>query len=586
MIIKWNFNSNTNETLLVEKSDLWVNLTNINIHILNYAGDRNDEVFKAKNSFDFVITSERTGFTHLYMYRYEPSSSNQKTHSGQESARLIRPLSSGTNWMVEDIIGVDYRNDLIYFSGTFDSVLERHVYSLPMDRKVAVDEQAMLQPVRITQGPGIHNVIMDPSCRYFADSSSDLSYSNRIYVYKLSIDDSNPERKHKSPFPSSHLVLKLQESSSCHSINDPTIANKSMTECNSNGLRSNNRLLKFGLGRAHRVESNDSTATNPPPRLFTLPSSTDSNITLHAALYCPNPKTHGTGPYPLVVSVYGGPHVQRVQRSYTLLCNDMRAQRLRQLGFAVLKCDNRGSSRRGLQFESAIQNKLGFTEVQDQVAAVQAVVDMGIADPTRVGIYGWSYGGYMSALSLCCAPEVFKVAVAGAPVIHWEGYDTHYTERYMDTPSSNKIGYKESSVLKHVPKIRMNQQLMLVHGMIDENVHYRHTALLIEELKRQGKHYDLLLFPDARHSPRKLRDRVYMEQRICDYFVKHLKLANGVLHEKRNSNKNKDSSIRVNTATGIGIERGNGKLYEDSGNKALSDSIPFISPVRHMTGRL
>ena len=198
----------------------------------------------------------------------------------------------------------------------------------------------------------------------------------------------------------------------------------------------------------------------------------------------------------------------------------MRAQRLRSLGFAVVKCDNRGSSRRGLSFESCIHRCLGRLEVLDQITAVRHLVLKGVADSSRVGIYGWSYGGYLAAMCLFRAPDVFHAAVAGAPVTSWDGYDTHYTERYMGIPQTNLVGYDESALFKHVEN--MNGHLMIVHGLIDENVHFRHTARLINRLIAAGKTYDLLMFPDERHSPRRLRDRIYMEQRISDFFMKHL----------------------------------------------------------------
>ena len=123
-------------------------------------------------------------------------------------------------------------------------------------------------------------------------------------------------------------------------------------------------------------------------------------------------------------------------------------------------------------------------------------------------------------MCLVRAPDVFHVAVAGAPVTSWDGYDTHYTERYMGLPSVNESGYNESAVFDHVPNMR--GRLMIVHGLIDENVHFRHTARLINRLIAAGKDYELLIFPDERHSPRRLRDRVYMEKRISDYLVKNL----------------------------------------------------------------
>jgi len=190
------------------------------------------------------------------------------------------------------------------------------------------------------------------------------------------------------------------------------------------------------------------------------------------------------------------------------------------LGFLVFLLDNRGSARRGLAFESVIYHNLGEAEVEDQVDGVHWLVDQGLADGQRVGIYGWSYGGYMAAMCLMSAPETFVAAVAGAPVTQWDGYDTHYTERYMGTPQANPDGYEASSVMRHVPDLRGH--LMLIHGLIDENVHFRHAARLINALVAQRKSYDLLVFPNERHMMRGEINRVYMEERIRDFFVRTL----------------------------------------------------------------
>jgi dipeptidyl-peptidase-4 len=264
----------------------------------------------------------------------------------------------------------------------------------------------------------------------------------------------------------------------------------------------------------------------PDPRIAALGLSAPQIVafqncngdTLYGALYFP-PAEFGPGPYPVIVSVYGGPHAQRVTRNWAITA-DMRAQYLSSLGFLVFKVDNRGSARRGLVFEGALKHNMGDVEVQDQVDGVKWLVGQGLADPARAGIYGWSYGGYMAAMCLARAPETFKVAVAGAPVTHWDGYDTHYTERYMGTPQSNPTGYAISNVMAHVDGMQGN--LLLVHGLIDENVHFRHTARLINALIHARKPYTLLLFPDERHVPRSLADRIYMEERMRDFFIENL----------------------------------------------------------------
>ena len=247
-----------------------------------------------------------------------------------------------------------------------------------------------------------------------------------------------------------------------------------------------------------------------PPRLGTF-----GEHGLHYALFEPD----GEPPHPTAVVVYGGPHAQLVTDSWGLTAM-MRAQYLRSRGFLVAVCDNRGSARRGLAFEGAIRHRLGEVEVEDQVAFVRHLADEGLADPERVGVYGWSYGGYMALMLLAKAPDVYRAAVAGAPVTSWEGYDTHYTERYMGLLDENKDGYEASAVFPYVDQL--DGDLLLVHGLIDENVHFRHTARLVNRLIAARKDYHLLLFPDERHSPRSVQDRIYMEQRIASFLASSL----------------------------------------------------------------
>ena len=253
-----------------------------------------------------------------------------------------------------------------------------------------------------------------------------------------------------------------------------------------------------------------------PPELVSVQAR--DGETLYGALYRPE-SGFGDGPYPTVIYVYGGPHAQVVTDSWGMTCA-MRIQYLRSLGYAVFALDNRGSARRGLAFEGAVKRNMGDIEVRDQADGVRWLVDRGIADPSRVGVYGWSYGGYMTLMCLARAPEVFKMGVAGAPVTHWDGYDTHYTERYMGTPANNADGYETGSPMAHVGDLE--GALLIVHGLIDENVHFRHTARLVNALIKARKPYEFLMFPDERHMPRSEADRVYMEERIAEFFQRAL----------------------------------------------------------------
>lgn len=317
---------------------------------------------------------------------------------------------------------------------------------------------------RVTREPGTHHVVVDHHHRRFVDAHSSAARPPRVDLRDLATGD---------------VVRVLYENE------DPLV-------------------------RALRLE---------PPELATFEAR--DGTTLHAALYHPDAEDSGrSAPHPLVIAVYGGPHAQLVVDEWRVTAA-MRAQHLRSRGFLVAVVDNRGSARRGLAFEAAVRHDLGNLEVQDQVDGVRWLVDRGLADPDRVGVYGWSYGGYMALMCLARAPDVFKAAVAGAPVTHWDGYDTHYTERYMGTPEENPDGYERSSVMYHVDAIR--GALLLVHGLVDENVHFRHTGRLVNALIRARVPYDLLLFPDERHSPRREADRVYMEERISAFLTANLR---------------------------------------------------------------
>ena len=253
-----------------------------------------------------------------------------------------------------------------------------------------------------------------------------------------------------------------------------------------------------------------------PPQLRTFRAADGTD--LYGALY--RPPGDGDGPPPLLVAVYGGPHAQTVLDAWALTV-DLRAQYLAQQGYLVLKLDNRGMAGRGLEFEAQLHKRMGTIEVDDQAAAVEQLAAGGEADAARVGVYGWSYGGYMTVMSMLRRPELFRVGVAGAPVSDWDGYDTGYTERYMATPQTNAEGYREASLLTHAE--RLAGKLLLVHGGIDENVHFRHTARLITALTGAGRDYDLLLFPQERHMPRDAAGLEYQERKLVEYFDLHLR---------------------------------------------------------------
>jgi len=440
-LVQFDLLSGKRSVLVEERTNVWLNLNSCFRPLCKLSKDPN-------LSGGFLWASERDGFRHMYLY--------------SSSGICLGQITSG-KWMVDSLEGVDENRGFIYFTGTAESEIERHLYRASLSNF----NQSEKPVTKITRAPGMHHVILDPTFRYFVD----------IY------DSPN---------------------------NPPEI-----TFCN---LLDGKAVCMIHKSKISDTDDRLQRLSAQPPELVAIKS--EDGTVLHGAIYRPDTEVYGNGPYKTLVSVYGGPHVQTVSKSWVLTV-DMRAQLFRAKGYVVFKLDNRGSARRGIEFEGSIQHKMGGIEIEDQVCGVKWLVDNNLADPEKVGIYGWSYGGYMSAMALAKRPDVFKAAVAGAPVTTWDGYDTHYTERYMGLLEENRHSYAtSSSVVFNAPRIKGS--LFLIHGMIDENVHFRHTVRLVKALNGASIDYDILFFPNERHMPRGLQNRIYMERRIATFFEQKL----------------------------------------------------------------
>lgn len=241
-----------------------------------------------------------------------------------------------------------------------------------------------------------------------------------------------------------------------------------------------------------------------------------SGDTLYGALLKPRVMEPGRR-YPVVVMVYGGPGVQTVLNAWSprLMWNHLADRNV-----VVFQLDNRGTGGRGPAFEAPLYGGLGDVEMTDQIAGVEYLRKLPFVDGGRVGIHGHSYGGTMAALALLKAPDHFQVGVAGAAVTDWKLYDTGYTERYMDTPEKNPKGYEARDITRLAGNLR--GKLFLIHAMMDENVHFQNTALLIDALVAANKPFDMLVFPGERHGYRSPPAKRYVAQRVVDYLAEHL----------------------------------------------------------------
>jgi dipeptidyl-peptidase-4 len=209
------------------------------------------------------------------------------------------------------------------------------------------------------------------------------------------------------------------------------------------------------------------------------------------------PAFDSTRKYPVLMYVYGGPAAPQVNDAWAgtrFLWHAMLAQR----GYVVVVVDNRGAAWRGRDFRKVTQFQLGVRESQDQIDAARWIGRQSWGDAARIGIWGWSYGGYMTALTLSRGGTVFKAGMSVAPVVDWRYYDTIYTERFMWTPQQNAEGYKRSAVLSYVGGL--TARFLLAHGTGDDNVHPQNSIVLANALEAANKPFSMLLYPNRTHS--------------------------------------------------------------------------------------
>jgi len=199
--------------------------------------------------------------------------------------------------------------------------------------------------------------------------------------------------------------------------------------------------------------------------------------------------------YPAIVSVYGGPHAQRVSRTW----QSASERTYLEAGYLVFKLDNRGSANRSAKFKRALDRKLGTVEVEDQIVGANYLKSLPYVEADKLGVMGWSYGGFMTLMLLTAENTPFKAGAAGAPPTEWGLYDTAYTERYMGTPADNKAGYAYADINTRVARLKPGS-LLLLHGMADDNVIFENSTRLIAELQKKAIPFEMALYPGERHS--------------------------------------------------------------------------------------
>jgi len=223
--------------------------------------------------------------------------------------------------------------------------------------------------------------------------------------------------------------------------------------------------------------------------------------------------------YPVLMFVYGGPGSQTVKDGWNSR-NFLWHQLLVQKGCIVISVDNRGTGARGVDFKKCTYKELGKLETIDQIETAKYLATLPYVDKDRIGIWGWSYGAYMTSLCMTKGADYFKLGIAVAPVTNWRFYDTIYTERFMQTPQENPDGYDDNSPINHVEKLK--GKYLLIHGTADDNVHYQNTIEMVNALVKANKQFDLFVYPDKNHGIHGGNTRLHLYTKMTDFILENL----------------------------------------------------------------
>ncbi len=387
---------------------------------------------------DFIWTSEKDGWNHIYLY--------------DKNGKLKNQVTQGP-WEVTSYYGYDPKSKRVFYQSSENGSINRGVYSIKVNGK---GKEALAAEA------GTNSANFSTDFTYFINSFSD---AETPYVFTLNdAEDGDVVRKIKD-----NQALKDQ-------FDDYVISEKEFFTLPVNGEELNAYMIK--------------------PKDFD-----------------PNKK------YPVFMTQYSGPGSQSVANSWSA-GNGYWFQMLAQEGYIIVCVDPRGTGLKGRDFKKMTQKELGKYEVEDQIAAAQALGERDYVDADRIGIWGWSYGGFMASNCIFQGADTFKMAIAVAPVTSWRFYDSIYTERYMTTPQENASGYDNNSPLSHVEKLE--GKFLLVHGSADDNVHVQNSMRLIEALVQANKQFDWAIYPDKNHGIYGGNTRLHLYTKMTNFIKENL----------------------------------------------------------------
>jgi dipeptidyl-peptidase-4 len=414
------------QVILTETSDTYVDI------------DYCDDVVYLKDGKNFLYSSEKSGFKHLYLY----------TMTGSP----VKQITTG-DWEVTQLVGVDEKSKTVYYLSTEGAHLDQQFYSIGLDGS---------KKTRLSKAAGTHAINLSSDNQFYIDYNSSANQPLMVSLYKTK----------------GNSLVKVLEA------NDAFKAT----------------IQEYGF---------------VPKEFFTYKSA-DGVTSLDG--YMLKPKTFdATKQYPVFVYQYSGPRSSSVRNSFGI---DAWYQMLTQKGYIVAVVDTRGTGFRGEKFTKQTYKQLGKLELEDLLAGGKFLASLDYVDDSRLGIYGWSFGGYMTSLVMTKGAGVYKMGIAGAPVTNWRYYDNIYTERFLQRPADNPGGYDDNSPTTYANKLEGN--FLLIHGTGDDNVHFQNSVALEDALILAGKQFRSFYYPDEPHGIRGGKKRHHLMTMMTDFILGNL----------------------------------------------------------------
>lgn len=456
------------DTLFTVRDDKWINVNNIDIHW-------------GKEGKLLCYTAEDSGWNHIYRMEW---------YTG-----AVEMLTSG-NWEVTDFHLVDDSGN-VWYTSTEVEPAQRHLYRVEKNGK----------RFKVTPGEGWYLSSLPDNVRRAAVRYSNLMNPYDLYVIKsmkgIEVKDGSAGKTGKGYGKTTALYQGTMWP------------------------------LPDGLARVTTSPADELTDIDiPVPQYFTLKSRLDGE-TIHALILLPpdlgnvdiddllsgSSKPWFDTKHPAIVSVHGGGYAQSVFKGWrwralfdTYLVNR---------GYVILDLDYRGSSGYGRKFRTDVHLDIGSSDLEDEMTGLEFLTKLSFVDPGRIGMWGWSYGGYMTSLAMLVYPDAFKAGAAVAPVNDWRNYDTHYTEERLGRPEEEPGAYRKGSPISYADSLK--NHLLLIHGMGDDNVHFQDTVQLVDALIATGVDFEVMFYPAGKHGIRADASRIHLFRKITRHFERYLK---------------------------------------------------------------